>query len=374
MLLAAVMGLLFVACSASPVKQNDPGATTSAPAPSPEYGALTKSIEQAITSGSVSLDTINAVLVNVDGQTVVTHYRNGHKPGQAQHVFSVTKSVLSVLVGIALDENLIEDVDAPLAELLPSNTAKMSGEMASVTLRQLLTMSAGLPDDDTDSSSFAQAIRQDRGAVDVILKRPLVNRSGETFTYSNASAHLVSAVLTEALRQADGSKPRTVLDYATEKLFEPLGIDTRDPYTARFDPDHPAPFEKAGFGWATDAEAINIGAGQLRLRPADLLKIGQLYLDNGKWQDQQLVPAEWIAASIAPSAASDIYGFMWWLEKTARGDSAYAARGFGGQLLVVVPNQQLVVVVTAKPTEDYATDSNTAFALVSEVILTTFHR
>ena len=79
------------------------------------------------------------------------------------------------------------------------------------------------------------------------------------------------------------------------------------PYTARFDPDHPAPFENAGFGWATDAEAINIGAGQLRLRPADLLKIGQLYLDNGKWQDQQLVSAGWIAASIGPSAASDSY-------------------------------------------------------------------
>ena len=146
------------------------------------------------------------------------------------------------------------------------------------------------------------------------------------------------------------------------------------PYTARFDPDHPAPFEKAGFGWATDAEAINIGAGQLRLRPADLLKIGQLYLDNGKWQNHQLVPAEWIAASIAPSAASDSYGFLWWLEKTPSGESAYTARGFGGQLVVIDRDERLVVVVTAKPTEDYATDSDAVFALVSEVILNTIHR
>jgi hypothetical protein len=92
MLRAAVMGLLFVACSAPPVKQNNPGATTSAPAASPEYGALTQSIQQAITSGSVSPDTIDAALVNLDGQTVVTHHRNGHKPGQAQHVFLVAKS------------------------------------------------------------------------------------------------------------------------------------------------------------------------------------------------------------------------------------------------------------------------------------------
>jgi CubicO group peptidase (beta-lactamase class C family) len=78
-----------------------------------------------------------------------------------------------------------------------------------------------------------------------------------------------------------------VLDYATEKLFKPLGIDTRNAYTARFRPDDPTPFEKAGFGWATDAQGINIGGGGLRLRPADMLKFGQLYLDHGKWRGQQ---------------------------------------------------------------------------------------
>jgi CubicO group peptidase (beta-lactamase class C family) len=102
-----------------------------------------------------------------------------------------------------------------------------------------------------------------------------VSPPGETFAYSNSSAHLVSAVLAEALRQADGSNPRTVLDYATEKLFKPLGIDTRDAYTARFRPDDPTPFENASFGWATDAQRINIGGGNLRLRPADMLKFGQ---------------------------------------------------------------------------------------------------
>ena len=367
------MVLLVMACSARPAEHNDAG-TTTAPVTPTDYGALTASIEEAITSGSVSLDTIGAVLVGVDGQTVVTHYRNGRKPGQVQHVFSVTKSVLSVLVGIAVDEKLIKDIDAPLAELLPGRKGKMSSEIAGVTLRQLLTMSAGLPFDDADSSSFAEAIRQDRGAVDVILGRSLVSPPGETFTYSNATAHLVSAVLAEALRQADGSKPRSVLEYATDKLFEPLGVDTRAPYTARFDPDDPAPFEKAGFGWATDAEGINIGAGGLRLRPADLLKIGQLYLDNGEWKDQQVVPADWVAASVAASTATETYGFLWWLEKTPSGESAYAARGFGGQLVLVVPDQRLVVVVAAKPTADYATDSDAVFALVSEVILTNLHR
>ena len=145
-----------------------------------------------------------------------------------------------------------------------------------------MTMSAGFPEDESTPSLISDAIRQDGDAVAFILKHGLVSPPGETFAYSNSSAHLVSAVLAEALRRSDGSNPRTVLDYATQKLFKPLGIDTRNAYTARFRPDNPTPFEKAGFGWAADAQGINIGAGQLRLRPADMLKVGQLYLDGGR--------------------------------------------------------------------------------------------
>jgi CubicO group peptidase (beta-lactamase class C family) len=142
---------------------------------------------------------------------------------------------------------------------------------------------------------------------------------------------------------------------------------------ARFRPDDPTPFERAGFGWATVAQAINIGAGGLRLRPADMLKFGQLYLDHGKWHGKQLAPEEWVAASVAPSPASSQYGLMWWLEMTPSGGSAYAASGFGGQLIIVVPEHRLVIAVASQPTKDYVTDSEDVFALVSDVILTTFH-
>jgi CubicO group peptidase (beta-lactamase class C family) len=371
--LVVVLALMFGACSASPAEQHDPSPTTQGPASPPNYRQLGESIEEAIVSGSVALDTIGAVLISVNGQTVLTHYRNGRKPEKTLHAYSVTKSVLSALIGIALDEKLIKDLDSLLGELLPRQRAAITGDLARVTLRQLMTMSAGFPEDDSTPSVFADAIRQDGDAVTFILKHGLVSPPGETFAYSNSSAHLVSAVLAQALRQADGSNPRTVLDYATEKLFKPLGIDTRNAYTARFRPDDPTPFENAGFGWATDAQAINIGAGGLRLRPADMLKFGQLYLDHGKWHGKQLVPEKRVTASVAPSAASSQYGFMWWLETTPSGDSAYAARGSGGQLIVVVPEHRLVVAVASQPTEDYATDSDDVFALVSDVVLTTFH-
>ena len=372
-LLVVGVALMFAACSASPAEQHDSSPTMQASAAPVNYRQLGESIEEAIVSGSVALDTIGAVLINADGQTVLTHYRNGRKPDKTLHVYSVTKSVLSALIGIALDEKLIKELDSPLGELLPRHRAQMTDELARVTLRQLMTMSAGFPEDDSTPSLFGEVIRHDADAVAFILKRGLVSTPGETFAYSNSSAHLVSAVLAQALRQSDGPNPRTVLDYATERLFKPLGIDTRNAYTARFRPDDPTPFENAGFGWATDAQAINIGAGGLRLRPADMLKFGQLYLDHGKWHGKQLVPEKWVAASVAPSPASSQYGLMWWLETTPSGDSAYAARGFGGQLIVVVPEHRLVVAVASQPTKDYATDSEDVFALVSDVILTTFH-
>ena len=191
LLLMVVSALMFAACSALPAEQHDPSPTTRASAAPPNYRQLGESIEEAIASGSVALDTIGAVLINVDGQTVLTHYRNSRKPDKTMHVYSVTKSVLSALIGIALDEKLIKDLDSPLSELLPRHRAQMSGDMARVTLRQLLTMSAGFENDDATPSPFADAIQQNGDAVAFILKRGLVSPPGETFTYSNCSAHLV---------------------------------------------------------------------------------------------------------------------------------------------------------------------------------------
>jgi CubicO group peptidase (beta-lactamase class C family) len=371
-LLVVGIALMFVACSASPAEQHDPSPTTQASAAPVNYRQLGESIEETIKSGSVALDTIGAVLINADGQTVLTHYRNGRKPEKPMHVYSVTKSVLSALIGIALDEKLIKDIESPLGELLPRQQVAITGDMARVTLRQLMTMSAGFADEESNPSLFGDAIRHNGDAVTFILKRGLATSPGDTFAYSNSSSHLVSAILAEALRQSDGSTPRTVLDYATEKLFKPLGVDTRNPYTARFRPDDPAPFERAGFGWATDAQGIHIGAGNLRLRPADMLSFGQLYLDHGMWKGQQLVPEQWVTNSIAPSSANSRYGLLWWLEVTPSGDPAYSAMGFGGQMVLVVPEHRLVVAVASQPSKDYALTSEDALALVSTVILPIF--
>jgi hypothetical protein len=239
---------MFAACSASPAKQHDPSLTAQDSTAPVNYRQLGESIEEAIVSGSVALDTIGAVLISADGQTVLTHYRNGRKPEKTLHVYSVTKSVLSALIGIALNEKLIKDLDSQLGELLPRHRAQMTDDMARVTLRQLMTMSAGFPEDESTPSLIGDAIRQDDDAVAFILKHGLVSPPGETFAYSNSSAHLVSAVLAEALRRSDGSNPRTVLDYATESCSSPSASTRATPIRHDSGPTIPHRSRRPGSG------------------------------------------------------------------------------------------------------------------------------
>ena len=120
--------------------------------------------------------------------------------------------------------------------------------------------------------------------------------------------------------------PRTVLDYAREKLFDPLGISTRTAFSGPL-PDFFAPeFVKAGFGWGTDPDGIQLGGFGLRLTAPDMLKIGELYRRDGVWNGQQIVPADWIQQSIAPSTLNKEYGLLWWIINEPEG-AGYVASG-----------------------------------------------
>jgi CubicO group peptidase (beta-lactamase class C family) len=184
----------------------------STPLPSPsrtvDYAAMETAIEDKISSGSLSLSTINAVLVSVGGETRVAHYRNGAKPEDALHVWSVTKSVVSALIGIAIDEKIISGLDATLLELLPRYQKYLTAEEKSITLRQLMSMTAGFPPDDpAPFENIHSVFKQRSDPIPMILKDGLEVPPGHIFSYSSRSAHLVSAVLREALVRADGERP-----------------------------------------------------------------------------------------------------------------------------------------------------------------------
>ena len=344
LLVTIFMLVAAVGCSPSPAAP--PPLSTSEPTPASkqplDYVALEAEIEKAITTGPATLDNVRAVLVSVDGETKIAHYRHGFTEDDHGHVWSVTKSVVSILIGIAIADGLIASIDQPLAELLPEHRQAMSDDTANVTLRQLMTMSGGFDDYLPDGSQWEKSAEPGGDYVDLLLARPQYS-PGTAFWYSNPSAHLAAAVLAAALERADGDRPRTILDYAREKLFDPLGISTR-PAFSRPLPDLFAPeFAKAGFGWGTDPNGIQHrrvrsaadGAGHDQdrgalptrrslERPAD--RAGRLDPTIHRTIDTQrrLRPA------LVDPGEPDGPG--------------YAALGRGGQHIIVLPKSRAVIV------------------------------
>ena len=329
-----------------------PTSRSSATRPGPLNADTVTSSTNAYLSNILSpaISNVRAVLVDVDQKPLVQLYRSS-TPTQAHDLHSVTKSVIATLIGIALSEGRLRSLDDTMAKMLPQHAAEMDSTVGAITLRQLLTMTAGLPPDQAngeppDSLSGADWVSN-------ILRAGTAAPPGNAFAYSSAGSHLLSAILTQATGMS-------ALDYAQPRLFDPLGIDTRNAVQPRVkDRSSPIPaYDKAGFGWLRDPTGVQLGFATLKMTPRDMAKLGQLYLDDGRWKGRQIVPAQWVKASTTaqvttqsdPGALAESYGYQWWVTQE-RGHPAYAALGFGGQVVEVVPDLRLVVVVATEAIE-----------------------
>jgi CubicO group peptidase (beta-lactamase class C family) len=320
------------------------------------------SLATAIESWRGKRDTrrnVRAIIVSVDGRTVFEKYY-GTAPEVARDMESVTKSVTATLVGAALARHQIRSVDQTLAELLPAYASTMAPAVAKVTLRQLLTMTAGVPDW-SDQTLPAPTTATDWVAATLAAMVPTPEAK---FHYSNPDAHLVAAIVT----QATG---KTLLEFARDVLFAPLGIDTANAIEPLAVPSNFDAYKAAQFAWPVDPQHVNLGYALLTLRPRDMLKVGQLYLNGGIWEGKQLLPADWVAdatsAQVKTYSTWDSYGYLWWVT-SADQVPAYAATGAGGQLIEVIPSRRMVVVASS----DYnaanpATNSEEPFDLTSMV-------
>ncbi|WP_193315446.1 serine hydrolase [Nostocoides sp. F2B08] len=292
---------------------------------------------------------VRAVLLHVEGEPVAERYTESG-PEDYWDTRSVTKSVMSTLVGIAIGEGQIEGVESTVGELLPSRAAEMSEETAAVTLHQVLTHTGGFAADTGNASREYFAAEDWVGQI--LADR---NESGPvdgTFVYSNAGAHLLSAILVEATGVP-------VLEYARQKLFDPLGIPTEPAFEPAFDfadeAAAAATYEQywdADFTWPVDPQGLHEGACCIKLRPQDLAAIGQLYLDQGRWDGQQVVPEQWVEQATTPHVevrepGATGYGYLWWTTDIAD-EPGYVAFGLGGQVIAVVPAQQLVLAIATE--------------------------
>ncbi len=341
--LAAVLaGLVFVT---SCTTQTPPHTSE----PMVEKVALEQRVEDFIGAETAPMDQLRAVLITVDGQTRLAYYRHGFTAGDHEHVWSVTKSVVATLIGIALGEGLIPSLDAPLQDLLPEYRPRMTARAAKATLRQLMNHTAGFVKD--SPTRFGQ--KDFTGGIDPVAWALSEDESqattpGSAFWYSNLGAHLVAAVLYSALQRHPATKGRSVLDYARTRLFDPLGIGTRPAFevTSRSLTDFE--FAGPGFGWAR-ARRVEAGGFGLRLTAPDMAKLGQLYLDDGIWDGKRLLPQGWVAEATAPSPLTASYGLLWWRDF----EGGFAAAGHEGQRIVVVPSRRAVIVTLCATQGDH---------------------
>ena len=245
---------------------------------------------------------------------MLERYFHGYDRGYPFDVYSITKSVTSALAGMVLAKRL----DARLPDLLPGG---VPARARAITLRELLTMTAGFPGD-TDPRN---GVGDPPNLVRALLRRPLVRTPGWGFAYDTASAHLVSAAISRAAGMSEGR-------LAARRLFTPLGIRLAD-------------------YWPTDDQGVTYGGTGLSLTARDAAKLGQLYLDGGRWRGRQIVPRTWVEASTRPHVSlggGRGYGYFWWTSRR-RGLDSFAALGFGGQMIAVFPKLDLVVVVMSNP-------------------------
>jgi CubicO group peptidase (beta-lactamase class C family) len=295
-------------------------------------------------------DHIRAILVDVDGRPRFEHYYRSTAAASRSSA-SVTKTVMSTLVGIAIGEGRLR-LNERLSQMLPRYAAVMTPTVARVTLRQLLTMTAGFPDDWSDGGNVDAPLEASPNWTRFILTHQVGPPGGE-FHYSNYGAHLLSPILA----QATG---RSVLAYAEDKLFRPLGIVTTPRVEPRYDLSNLAAYhqyQRAGFAWPVDPQGFNTGAHSIKLRPRDMAALGQLFLQNGRWRNQQLVPTSWVRQATTAQAGTSFtepaqgafnptnYGYCWWVETADDAPAAYAW-GFGGQLIEIVPSRHLIIVVS----------------------------
>jgi CubicO group peptidase (beta-lactamase class C family) len=255
---------------------------------------------------------LGSVLMQRHGRLVFERYYHGASRGQKRNVYSVTKSILSALVGIALRDARLSGLDQKLVEFFPGELGKGADpRVKDITLRDLLTMTAGYRETEvTYPDDF----------VRTLLNRPLASKPGATFSYDDGSAHLLSALLTKATRV-----PVEVL--ADRHLFAPLRID-------------PGP-------WPSDDQGNSLGSTGLSLDSRALLKIGELYLRAGNWRGRQLIPAAWVRESTTTQVkirGGFAYGYLWWINTGP--NKGFVAQGYGGQMIAVLPRLNLVVVMT----------------------------
>jgi CubicO group peptidase (beta-lactamase class C family) len=262
-----------------------------------------------------------SLLVLRNGNLVAEAYpHDDNDRYRIQNIQSATKSFTAILAGIALQEGLLDSVGQTFSSILPEAFSSHP-DKADITIEDALTMRTGI--DFNNDENTLELYQEEGSSLDYILSLPMKYPPGVVFHYADGNPHLVSA----AIQKRTGM---SLADFAGSRLFEPLHI--------------------SNWLWESTEDGITLGAVSLFLKPRDCAKFGQLLLDNGRREGQQLVDSSWIARASSPLVNADAdgasYGYYFWVYPAY---PAFSAIGHGGQRIFVMPSLNLVIVYTAWP-------------------------
>lgn len=298
-----------------------------------DSAALAKLIE-AISE----LADLDSLLIVRNGYVVAEVYWHPFTKDLKHELYSTSKSVLSALVGIAIDQGYIESVDQTVLGFFPEiEVQNLDDDKRAMTIRDLLTMTSGLSCDGRQGTDPSDEFLTEQNLSQSLLGWRMADTPGKTWRYCQINAYLLSAILSRTTGQ-------DTLAFARQNLFEPLGI--------------------TDVAWNTSTEGIALGFAGLLLNTRDMAKIGYLYLNNGRWGEAQIVPADWVKESVQHHAPQNPfgspvagYGYLWYPLHVPFGDF-FQTLGAYSQLIHVVPATKLVVVITG-------TDNNFLANLIS---------
>lgn len=283
---------------------------------------------------------IAGMVVLKDGKTLYENYFNECTATSRIHVYSVTKSIISILIGIAMDKGYIKSINQKVLDFFPDYIVKRREKtIQNVTLKNLLTMTAPYK-----YKFFAPYIKYFTSNDWVKFTLDLLGGRGQIgkFRYTPLiGPDILSGILVKATGQS-------VFDFATENLFSPLGI-TVESNVIFHSKEEQLAFNKAKniSGWVADLTGVNTGGWGLTLSPTDMAKIGKLYLDGGMWNEKQIVSTRWIDESTKEHSRWEklnlSYGYLWWVEN----GNGYAAMGDGGNVIYVNTKKKIVVSIVS---------------------------
>lgn len=294
----------------------------------------------------------SAILVK-NNEIIIEEYFNGYSVDQQHDLRSVTKSIQSILLGIAIEKGFINNIDDPIFKYLKSNvpTKNLDPRKDKITIRHLLTMSTGLDCNDWDKKSAGQEdkVYKKKDWVQYTLNLPMVNDPGVVSNYCSMGVVLLAEIISEA-------SGMTIDAFAERYLFHPLGI--------------------TNLSWGhTSKKEVLQSVKRLYMTSRDMAKIGRLILNQGKWNEEQLVSEKWLEESTTPKTkiTGIDYCYLWWnipfkiLEKSI---VSKVATGNGGQYIMVVPELDIVAVFTGGAYNSQ--EDKLPFAIMKDVYLPTF--